>query len=439
MRHHWIHFAQRLIIVFLLTVLAGWLTGHIQPLVIIFLISYLVWTLVQAFRLHHWLYQGLLTNPPESKGLWGELFDGIYRLQMQHVRSRDKLQALIDRVQESANALKDAVIMTDSDGAMDWWNQAAGQMLGFRFPDDRNVMIQNLLRAPEFKSYFMSKQYHEPLLLSAPNNRHLKMQLQITLFGEDDRLIVIQDVSRLSRLEEMRRDFVSNVSHELRTPLTVITGYLETLVDNADDFSPRWKKAMLQMQSQANRMEALITDLLLLSKIENQGRSFRRTPIDAAAMLQNIRDDARALIGTQATAIELNMETDLTISGDETLLHSAFSNLVFNAVKYTPAGGKIVMTWSKDHAGIHFSVRDTGIGFDPIHIPRLTERFYRADPSRHSRSGGTGLGLAIVKHVLLNHDGSLEIHSMPGKGSEFICHFPPERVSLPDLPESGIS
>ncbi len=438
MRHNWVHFVRRLLLALAATLLLGWVFGEMALAALLFLSAYLTWTLVQAFRLHTWLYKGLLTNPPESRGLWGELFDGIYRLQMQHARSRDSLQALIDRVQESANALRDAVVMTDSSGALEWWNQAASTMLGFRFPTDRGVMIQNLLRAPEFKAYFLSKQYHEPLLLNAPNDRHLKLQLQITLFGEDDRLLLIQDVSRLTRLEEIRRDFVSNVSHELRTPLTVITGYLETMVDSSDDFNPRWRKAMLQMQNQASRMEALINDLLLLSKIENQGRSFRQAPIDIAAMLQNIRDDARALIGARKIALELHIDTDLTITGEETLLHSAFSNLVFNAVKYTPDSGSITMRWHRDGNGIHFTVTDTGIGIDPIHIPRITERFYRADPSRNSSSGGTGLGLAIVKHVLLNHDATLEVKSAPGKGSRFTCHFPASRVVQPDAIDNSI-
>lgn len=429
MRHHWSLFAKRVLLALIGTLVSGWLIGYPREALLLFLIVYLAWTLIQSFRLHQWLYRGLLSDPPESNGLWGELFDGIYRLQMKHVRSRDRLQAMINRVQESTNSLKDAVIMTDSTGAMEWWNQAAEDILGFRFPNDRGVMIQNLIRTPEFKHYFTAKQYRNPLQLLSPENKNVHLQLQITLFGEDDRLIVVQDVTRLTKLEEMRRDFVSNVSHELRTPLTVISGYLETLIDNADSVDLKWKKALLQMQSQSNRMEALINDLLLLSRIENQGRSQRRNPVDVETLLESILEDAQALIGQQSTRVTLSLETRLGLKGDETQLLSAFSNLVFNAVKYTPEGGNIALRWFEDPTGLHFSVTDTGIGIDPIHIPRLTERFYRADPSRHSSSGGTGLGLAIVKHVLINHDARLEIQSKPGVGSTFICHFPRERVS----------
>ncbi|MBK8971817.1 MAG: phosphate regulon sensor histidine kinase PhoR [Hahellaceae bacterium] len=437
MRHHWSLFAKRVLLTLLLTLLAGWLIGYPREALLLFLISYLAWTLIQSFRLHHWLYRGLLTDPPESNGLWGELFDGIYRLQMKNARSRDRLQAMINRVQESTNSLKDAVIMTDSTGAMEWWNQAAEDMLGFRFPNDRGVVIQNLIRTPEFKHYFTAKQYRNPLHLLSPNNKNVHLQLQITLFGEEDRLIVVQDVTRLIKLEEMRRDFVSNVSHELRTPLTVISGYLETLIDNVDQVEPKWKKALLQMQSQSNRMEALINDLLLLSRIENQGRSQRRNPIDVCSLLEGLLEDAKALIGQQSTRVTLSIETDKALNGDETQILSAFSNLVYNAVKYTPEGGDIALRWFADTTGLHFSVSDTGIGIDPVHIPRLTERFYRADPSRHSSSGGTGLGLAIVKHVLINHDARLEIQSRPGVGSTFICHFPKERIG--DTANDGIN
>ncbi|TNE95777.1 MAG: PAS domain-containing sensor histidine kinase, partial [Gammaproteobacteria bacterium] len=227
---------------------------------------------------------------------------------------------------------------------------------------------------------------------------------------------------------QMRRDFVGNVSHEMRTPLTVISGYLETLVDNADDLPPKWRRAINTMSIQSSRMEALITDLILLSKIETGEQTVHDTLTEVDTMVEEICRDARALSGDQKHEITVNVTDHRMLRGDESQLRSAFSNLIFNAVKYTPAGGHITVTWSTNREGAHLSVKDTGIGIDPVHIPRLTERFYRADPSRHKDTGGTGLGLAIVKHVLLNHDGNLEIHSRIGGGSEFICHFPRERL-----------
>jgi len=243
-------------------------------------------------------------------------------------------------------------------------------------------------------------------------------------------------VTRLYQLEQMRRDFVGNVSHEMRTPLTVISGYLETLVDHADELPPKWRRAIETMAAQASRMEALITDLILLSRIETGEHTVDDSLTDVDEMLHQICHDARALSGDKGHTIDVNILDNRLLRGDESQLRSAFSNLVFNAVKYTPAGGRITVTWRTDRDGAHLSVKDTGIGIDPIHIPRLTERFYRADPSRHKDTGGTGLGLAIVKHVLLNHDGNLEIRSRIGEGSEFTCHFPRERLveRVPEAP-----
>ena len=237
-----------------------------------------------------------------------------------------------------------------------------------------------------------------------------------------------KDVTRLYQLEQMRRDFVGNVSHEMRTPLTVISGYLETLVDHGDELPAKWRRAINTMAAQASRMEALITDLILLSRIETGEHTVDDTLTDVDALLNQICHDARALSGDKGHQISVQISDHRLLQGDESQLRSAFSNLVFNAVKYTPAGGAITVAWSTNREGAHLSVKDTGIGIDPIHIPRLTERFYRADPSRHKDTGGTGLGLAIVKHVLINHDGNLEIRSKVGEGSEFICHFPRERL-----------
>lgn len=266
-----------------------------------------------------------------------------------------------------------------------------------------------------------------PLIINSPLNPDLKIQIQITLFGEDDRLIMCQNITRLVRLEEMRTDFVSNVSHELRTPLTVITGYLETLEDSAE-LPARWKRPLIQMQLQSRRMEALINDLLLLSKIENEGQVFEEESVNIEELLKIICDDAKSLNADKQHKIQLSVECNLQLKGNKTQLQSAFSNILLNAVKYTPQHGTIHIRWYQGDNDTCFSVRDSGIGIDPIHIPRLTERFYRADPSRAPETGGTGLGLAIVKHVLINHESSLEIQSELGKGSIFICHFPPERI-----------
>jgi len=430
MQHNWSKYL-RWIIVFLVTcTLAGLFVGHPVYGLTIGLLIYLFWTLSHAKRLYLWLSNpGISDEAPQSIGLWGDLFDGLHRLHQNHLKERDRLMARINRVQESTNAMHDGVVMTDSKGAMEWWNGSAEHLLGFRQSTDQGQYIQNLIRNPTFKAYFDAREYREPLELSSPAKPHIRLQMQFSLFGDNDRLIVAKDVTRLYHLEQMRRDFVGNVSHEMRTPLTVISGYLETLMDHAEDLPPKWRRAINTMAQQSSRMEALITDLILLSKIETGEQTLNDSVTDVNSMIRQICHDAKALSGDQGHDVQVSVSDRHWIKGDESQLRSAFSNLVFNAVKYTPAGGTISVSWTTDREGGQLSVRDTGIGIDPVHIPRLTERFYRADPSRHQQTGGTGLGLAIVKHVLINHDGRLEILSHIGEGSEFICHFPRERLT----------
>ncbi|MBE01942.1 phosphate regulon sensor histidine kinase PhoR [Marinobacter lutaoensis] len=437
MQRKWSRYLRTVIGGLIATTLIGAIFGYPLYGLLAGLLAYVWWTLVQARRLHQWLANPNGTDEaPQSLGLWGDIFDGLHKLHQSHLRTQDRLRAQVNRVQESTNAMRDGVIMTDAQGAMEWWNGSAEHLLGFRRNTDRGQYIHNLIRTPAFKAYFDSRDYREPLEIHSPAKPHIRLQIQISLFGDDDRLIVAKDVTRLYQLEQMRRDFVGNVSHEMRTPLTVISGYLETLVDHADELPPKWRRAIETMAAQASRMEALITDLILLSRIETGEHTVDDSLTDVDEMLHQICHDARALSGDKGHTIDVNILDNRLLRGDESQLRSAFSNLVFNAVKYTPAGGRITVTWRTDRDGAHLSVKDTGIGIDPIHIPRLTERFYRADPSRHKDTGGTGLGLAIVKHVLLNHDGNLEIRSRIGEGSEFTCHFPRERLveRVPEAP-----
>ncbi|MEC9385119.1 MAG: phosphate regulon sensor histidine kinase PhoR [Pseudomonadota bacterium] len=429
MQHNWSRYLRLIITALAGTTLVGFYFGEPLYGLLVGLVAYLWWTLVQARRLYQWLGNPSASDEaPQSIGLWGDIFDSLHKLNQNHLMTQDRLRARINRVQESTNAMRDGVIMTDARGAMEWWNGSAEYLLGFRRSTDQGQYIHNLIRNPAFKAYFDTRDYREPLEINSPAKPHIHLQIQISLFGDDDRLIVAKDVTRLYQLEQMRRDFVGNVSHDMRTPLTVISGYLETLVDHGDELPAKWRRAINTMAAQASRMEALITDLILLSRIETGEHTVDDTLTDVDALLNQICHDARALSGDKGHQITVQISDHRLLQGDESQLRSAFSNLVFNAVKYTPAGGAITVAWSTNREGAHLSVKDTGIGIDPIHIPRLTERFYRADPSRHKDTGGTGLGLAIVKHVLINHDGNLEIRSKVGEGSEFICHFPRERL-----------
>ena len=417
--------------------LVGLVTGYYGWSLAAGVALYLGWTLKQLLRLHDWLRNHQPDEaPPDGYGLWGEVFDSIYHLQRRDQRVRGRLQAVIDRVQESTAALKDAVVMLDSDGNLEWWNRAAETLLGLKTPQDSGQPVTNLVRHPRFKEYFEQDSYAEPLDIPSPVNDHLRIQLYITRYGNNEHLMLVRDVTRLHQLEQMRKDFIANVSHELRTPLTVICGYLETLLDNVDDVNPRWKRPLSQMQQQGERMQTLLNDLLLLAKLEATDYPSDNQPVPIDSLLRTIKNDAQALSGQRNQTITLDVEADVALKGSETELRSAFSNLVFNAVKYTQDGGHIRIRWWSDGSGAHLSVQDSGVGIDSKHLPRLTERFYRVDSSRNASTGGTGLGLAIVKHVLLRHRARLEISSVLGHGSTFTCHFPPVQVTKslsPDL------
>ncbi|MFC3608248.1 phosphate regulon sensor histidine kinase PhoR [Stutzerimonas tarimensis] len=426
--------ARRLLLVAAGGLLLGLVTGYYGWSMALCVALYLAWVLAQLVRLHAWLKrQDFHEPPPESNGLWGEVFDSLYRQQRQHQQARAALQAIIDRAQESTAALKEAVIVMDRHGNLEWCNNAAQQLLGLT-QGDAGQPVTNLVRHPAFKDYYDRGRYQDPLELASPINARLRLQFTLTRFGNNEHLMLVRDVTRLHLLEQMRKDFVANVSHELRTPLTVISGYLETLLAHSDSLEPRWLKPLQRMEQQSERMKHLLEDLLLLAKLEATAHSANAQPVAVAPLLQLIRRDAQSLSADKAHQIELEADPLLWLKGSEAELRSAFSNLVFNAVKYTPAGGHIQIRWWGDEHGAHLSVRDDGIGIEPRHLPRLTERFYRVDSSRASHTGGTGLGLAIVKHVLLRHQGRLDVESAPGEGSRFSCHFPPHQLAEPGMP-----
>ncbi|SDS97876.1 PAS/PAC sensor signal transduction histidine kinase [Halopseudomonas litoralis] len=412
----------------MICLLIGLVVGQPAWALAIGLSGYLIWMLRQLQRFQLWLQAHPSDPPPEAPGLWGEIFDGIYRMQRRDKRLRARMQSVIERIQSSTAALSDGVVMIDKDGHLEWWNHAAEDLLGLRAPDDSGQHVHNLLRDPRFIDYFDQGSYREPLDIPSPVNISTWLQYNITRYGNGERLLLVRDVTRLHNLEQMRKDFVANVSHELRTPLTVVVGYLETMIDSDDGSNSRWQRPLHQMQQQARRMQSLLNDLLMLSRLETAEATTEEKPVDIALMLPGIRKDALALSGDRQHEITIENATQVRLTGLEMELRSAISNLVYNAVKYTQDGGSIQVSWSQDDRGARFSVTDNGPGISPEHLHRLTERFYRVDSSRNSTTGGTGLGLAIVKHVLMRHEGELQITSTVGKGSTFTCVFPPERL-----------
>lgn len=416
--------------------LAALFLHSLWPLVAALLV-YAGWHLHHLWQLYRWVARGA-EEPPDNSGLWGELTQRLEQLFKREEQARGNLENTIERARESVNALAEGVILTDATGHLEYWNEAAARHLHFRGDADLGQPLTNLIRDPRFHRYFIQGDFSEPLELTAPADDNLILQFRITEFGPGDRLMLVRDISRMRHLEEMRKDFVANVSHELKTPLTVLRGWLETLDDTVPEEQNRVRRALEQMNQQSGRMQALVQDLLLLSRLESADPQEQKVAVPLHGMLQRLCEDARGLDPSKDPVIELDMPEDARLVGHPGELESALGNLLTNAVKYSHAEARIRVRYWQDGEGAHLAVEDDGMGIDPAHIPRLTERFYRPDNARAANVGGTGLGLAIVKHVLLRHDARLDIRSEPGKGSTFICHFPPSSlVDGPTVVASG--
>ena len=327
----------------------------------------------------------------------------------------------LTKIRSALRALRDAVILLNEDDNLEWWNQAAQDLLSLQ-EGDTGKSIFDFIRVPEFRQYYQTTTTHdEGVHIESWQDPKRYLKCELTPFG-DEKLLIIYDVTRLQHLEEMRRDFVANVSHELRTPLTVMMGYLENFSDQPD-MPPHWRRGFELMTQQTARMNRIVNDLLLLSRIEIE-ESHELNYIDMTRLLTNVYDDAQAYNQEYKHSIHLQIDTYDGLYGSEMYLNSALSNLVVNAIKYTPKGGNITISWTRTSDGCRFAVEDDGIGIAPEHIARLTERFYRIDKGRSRATGGTGLGLAIVKHVLYQHEANLQIESVEGVGSTFSMVFP---------------
>ncbi len=406
----------------------GLMFGHFLVAILLGLVIYLALTLRQLFQLHRWLQGGRREDIPEAAGLWGDVFDSIRVLMKETERREDQLTQMLTRFQNTSAATPDAMVVLAHNDAIEWANPAAERLLGISFSRDHGLRVTNLLRDPDFANYLKRGDFTDALTAPSPEHPEKTLTLQIIPFGSSQKLLIGRDITRLERLEVMRRDFVANISHELRTPLTVISGFLETLQDMEAPATNELHKHLGTMHEQAVRMQRLVNDLLTLSKLETEPPPVHLVPVDVPAMLSGLKEMAEILSGDQHHRITLDTDPDLKLLGNEDELRSAFSNLINNAVRYTPANQPIELKWAATTQGARFSVTDAGEGIAPQHIVHLTERFYRVDSARSRATGGTGLGLSIVKHVLLRHDAKLLIESTPGHGSTFSCQFPPARA-----------
>ncbi len=394
---------------------------------------YLVWHLSQLNRLTEWLERRLTGEAPESSGIWEDVFMRLYRLRLLNKRRHKKLVKRISRFQEAAQAMPNAIVVLSHDNSIEWCNSAATKMLGIHTSHDLGQRLLNLVRHPQLVDYILKADFEEPLLMPSPVNKARTLSVRLVAYGDDQTLLVGRDITRLQHLKQMRRDFVANVSHEMRTPLTVINGYIEMMRDDKTSSNKERQDMLQHIDEQSTRLQSIVDDLLQLSRLESASSEAISETINISAMLDSIIADARELSGEKNQNIAADIDRSLNLRGSEVEIRSAFSNLVFNAVRYTPENGNIDVNWYQDETGAHLTIRDTGMGIPAQHIERLTERFYRVDVARSRHTGGTGLGLAIVKHVLQRHDAELVVKSTVGIGSQFHCQFSVSRIVTNDV------
>jgi two-component system phosphate regulon sensor histidine kinase PhoR len=424
MRLAWRQSLLRLSLLYALAFAIGWWSGQL-PWVLLAATAAVAargyWRLLRILRFLDWRQQ---LHTVHGQGLWAALDTLVYRRQTEtHARTR-RLVGILRAYRQAATAMPDGALVLDRrDGRVVWFNKSARRLIGLHYPQDLDRPLPETWAAPALAEWLQAGN-DEALELPSPLDDAQRLSLRLLKYSPEQWLLVVRDVTQLARLEQVRRDFVANVSHELRTPLTVVHGYLDMM---EPEDNPEWAPMVKEMRQQSQRMGDLLEDLLTLSRLESRD-STSDEPVPMAALMVTLRREAEALSqGRHVLEIQDEARCDLTGSAKE--LHSAFSNLVSNAVRYTPTGGRIAVRFARtSNGGAELSVQDSGQGIPAQHLPRLTERFYRVSTSRSRETGGTGLGLSIVKHVLGLHGAQLRIESEVGRGSRFACVFGPERV-----------
>ena len=430
-RSAWFKTLGQLALALVVALALGFAVNQVWPVVTITALGVVAW--------HYWKLRKLLLRltarqrltPSTGPGVWNELDRLLYRGQNEMRARKRRLIDMLRAYRAATAVLPDAIVVVERNSQrIQWFNEAATRLLGLHYPSDLGAALSDRLQPLPIAHWLTGGRHAEPLLDAAsPVQPDLRLSLRLIPYSDELWLLIARDVSKLMHLEQMRRDFVANVSHELRTPLTVVHGYLDML-DPAEQ--PEWAPMLNEMQRQSQRMTQLVEDLLTLSRLEAQ-EALPEETVSMAPMLTMLKREADALSQRRHTITTEDL-AGVDLWGSTKELHSAFSNLVGNAIRYTPAGGSIHIRFvSERDGGVSLSVEDTGYGIPAAHLPRITERFYRVSTSRSRESGGTGLGLSIVKHVLNLHQARLEIESEVGRGSRFTCRFGRERIRARDL------
>lgn len=410
-------------------VLWGMFSTTVALLFMLFLLlTVMAYRAFQLFKMGMWLQDARLETIPEADGIWDDVFSQLYKMVKKHNQTKHDLAEELQHIELATSALPEGVAILNDDNRIEWCNPLAQQH--FDLDAKRDIMqdISYLVRQPEFIKYIRQFNPVEPLVMRPARHEEMILSIKLIPYGENKRLLISQDITQLERIEGMRRDFVANVSHELRTPLTVVNGFVENLQDMEDLNQESARRALQLMAEQTRRMDDLVADLLTLSRLENQNSQVNEEPIDMSVLLNEVYQDGMLLSEERHTIkLEITNKSNLVGSHDE--LRSALSNLLSNAIRYTPEGGSVLLRWFERGGQPVFAVQDSGIGIAAQHLPRLTERFYRIDRSRSRETGGTGLGLAIVKHIALRHHAKLEVMSEEGRGSTFSLVFSSNRIA----------
>lgn len=423
----WIPVALRFALVSVAGLAAGYLWGALAGLFIALLVLalMLLQQLFYMYRLSAWLEDPEGVRLDDGGGAWTDIFAKLYRMRREDQKNRSELAEWLSRFRQAMSQLPDGVVIMDDVLFLEWCNPVAEQHLGLSMATDKGMRVTNLIRSPEFIDYIILGRYEDPLILNIDER---KLVVRLIPFENRRHILVSHDVTDFERLDQMRRDFIANASHELRTPLTVINGFLEIAANQPELDEPTRQRHMKLMVEQGQRMQHLVEDMLVLTRLESMDYPLREEEIHMRELLEKIEAEANAL---SAGRHQISLVVDgPDLRGNSEELRSAIGNLVSNAVRYTPDGGQVEIQWSNGAEGPRCIVTDTGIGISQEHISRLTERFYRVDKGRSRETKGTGLGLAIVKHVLMRHNAQLQIQSEADKGSRFTIQFPRSAMVL---------
>jgi two-component system phosphate regulon sensor histidine kinase PhoR len=401
---------------------------------------YLIHHLFHANRLYVWMRGGRSGRVPAGSGIWEEIYNLIHKLRRRNKRRKKQLIRMLDQFRTATSALPDATVVLGARDEIAWFNESACRLLGLR-KSDLGQNIGNLVRYPKFAEHLKNPGRSATVSIPSPADEVMQLEVRIVPYGEGSRLLIAQDVTQLRFMERVRSDFVANVSHELRTPLTVLRGYMETLNEGGQDLpASSYRKMVQRMAEQTGRMQKLVDNLLSLTRLES-GPPKPATEVRIPLLLEHLCKEANMVEASEHAPVRLALDSRVSLLGNETDLHSAFANLISNAVKYSRPSDTVTVRWSQEESGCaRLDVEDSGPGIPKEHLPRLTERFYRVEIEGCRNKSGTGLGLAIVKHVMSRHEAELLIASELGRGSRFSCIFPPSRVmagsdaSPPDPP-----